>query len=65
MQLLHYYKQRMVDELWKHLKLDNYEVEANSEEEAEEILKQKLYTGEENAPDTLIDSGAEATEITD
>jgi hypothetical protein len=41
-----------------------YEVEANSKEEAEEILKQKLYTGEENAPDTCFDSGAEATEIT-
>lgn len=42
---------------------DYYEVEANSEEEAEEILKQKLYAGEENAPDTCFDSGAEATEI--
>lgn len=44
---------------------DYYEVEANSEDEAEEILKQNLYTGEENAPDTCFDSGAEATEITD
>lgn len=40
-----------------------YEVEANSKEEAEEILKQKLYDGEENAPDTCFDSGAEATEM--
>lgn len=42
---------------------DYYEVEANSKEEAEEILKQKLYVGEENAPDTCFDSGAEATEM--
>ena len=42
---------------------DYYEVEANSEEEAEEILKQKLYVGEENPPDTCFDSGAEATEM--
>ena len=42
-----------------------YDVEANSREEAEEILKQWLYDGEENAPDDCFDSGAEATEIID
>ena len=41
---------------------DYYEVEANREEAAEEILKQKLYVGEETPPDTCFDSGAEATE---
>ena len=40
-------------------------IEANSKEEAEEILRQKLYAGEEDAPDTCFGSGAEATEITD
>ena len=40
-----------------------YEVEANSKEEAEEILRQKFYAGEENAPDTCCGSGAEATEM--
>lgn len=44
---------------------DYYKIEANSKEEAEELLKQKLYAGEEDAPDTCFGSGAEATEITD
>lgn len=42
---------------------DYYEVEANNKEEAEEILKQKLYAGEEDASDTCFDSGAEVTEV--
>ena len=42
---------------------DYYKVEANSKEEAEEILKQRLYDGKEDAPNTCFDSGAEATEV--
>lgn len=42
---------------------DYYEVEANSKEEAEERLKQRLTDGKEDAPDTCFDSGAEATEM--
>lgn len=40
-----------------------YEVEANSKEEAEEILKDDIYKGNEHTPSYCYDSGAEATEM--
>ena len=44
---------------------DYYEVEANSKEEAEEILKEDIYEGKENSPESCYDSGAEAEEMGD
>ena len=41
----------------------NYEVEANSKEEAEEKLIDAINEGRENAPDQCYDSDAEATEM--
>lgn len=40
-----------------------YEVEANSKEEAEEIVKNDIYEGRREAPDQCYDSDAEATEM--
>ena len=37
----------------------NYEVEANSKEEAEEKLKEDIANGRENSPEECYDSGAE------
>lgn len=42
---------------------DFYEVEANSKEEGEKILEQRLLDEKEDAPNQCYDSGAEATEM--
>nr|WP_182435683.1 hypothetical protein [Clostridium sp. AM45-5] len=41
----------------------DYEVEANSKEEAEEIVKDDIYEGRREAPDNCYDSGVETTEM--
>ena len=40
-----------------------YDVEADSKEEAEEILAEDVAEGRENPPEDIYDSGAEAEEI--
>ena len=40
-----------------------YGVEANSPEEAEDILLRRLGEGKENAPDTCVSSGSFVEEI--
>ena len=42
---------------------ENYEVEANSPEEAEEILRERIGTGEENGPEQCCDSWCDVTEL--
>lgn len=42
-----------------------YEVEANSKEEAEEIVKEDIFEGRRLAPDNCYDSGCVTTEIND
>lgn len=38
----------------------SYEVEANSKEEAEEIVKDDIFEGRRNAPENCYDSSCEA-----
>lgn len=40
-----------------------YEIEANSPEEAEEILRERINIGEENGPENCSDSWADVTEL--
>lgn len=40
-----------------------YEVEANSKEEAEEIIKNDIFEGKRECPDNCYDSGCETKEI--
>lgn len=42
---------------------ENYEVDANSPEEAEEILRERINIGEENGPEQLCDSWADVIEL--
>lgn len=39
---------------------DSYEVEANSKEEAEEIVKEDIFEGRRNAPENCYDSSCDA-----
>lgn len=41
----------------------DYEVEANSKEEAEEIVKEDIFEGRRPDPDNCYDSGCVTTEI--
>lgn len=41
----------------------DYEVDANSKEEAEEIVKEDIYEGRRPAPDNCYDSGCVTEEI--
>ena len=41
----------------------DYEVEANSKEEAEEIVKEDIFEGRRPSPDNCYDSGCVTTEI--
>ena len=43
----------------------NYEVEANSKEEAEEIVKNDIYEGRREAPNNCYSSGCFTQEITE
>lgn len=40
-----------------------YEVDANSKEEAEEIVKNDIYDGVREAPDNCYDSGCKTEEL--
>lgn len=42
---------------------ENYEVEANSPEEAEEILRERINIGAENGPEECSDSWCDVTEL--
>lgn len=42
---------------------DNYEIEATSPEEAEEILRERINIGAENGPEQCCDSWADVTEL--
>ena len=42
---------------------ENYEIEANSPEEAEEILRDMICNGEENAPEECEDSWCDVQEL--
>lgn len=42
---------------------ENYEVEANSPEEAEQILRERISNGKESAPDQCQDSWCDVQEL--
>lgn len=42
---------------------ENYEVEANSPEEAEEILRERIREGKEDGPEQCSDSWCDVTEL--
>ena len=42
---------------------ENYEIEANSPEEAEEILRYRIQEGKEDGPENCCDSWCDVTEL--
>ena len=42
---------------------ENYEIEANSPDEAEQILRERIAIGEESAPDQCQDSWCDIAEL--